>query len=551
MRTRLPAETDKRGSSSDALERLRRLDRRPDAKRGAHRPVRGVRRRWPRRTLIAVNIFTALSLISAASAYGYVQWRLGEIRRIPVGHLHQTGHSTQSVNDGSAVPPFTLLVIGSDTRNLGASSSSQFGNSAQVGGQRSDSIILVRVVPRTRSLALLSIPRDTRVSIPGAGVERINSAFNAGTPSLLVQVLDQDFGIQVNHVVEFNFATFEQVANAVNGVEQYFPAPAKDDYSLLNIPAAGCFNLTGAQALGFVRSREYQYYLNGSWHYQLFPESDLARIQRQQAFVRGLVRKARKVAPTNLVELNAIIGGITRNLVVDSTFSNSLILSLAQDFRSANLSTIPSFTYPTYNSPEEPGALDPQVGPGQAMIQQWLSVGQPPPTPPPTVPVKAGAKPPVITVNPSSVSIEVLNGSGVGGQAASAGSAFTSLGYHVTVSGDAPNFGLSTTEIEYAPDSLAAARQLQSQLTGTSTLVEDSALTPTPFNLEVITGSTYGGVIGGSTPTSSSPTTSTTLAANPAISGSPSVAPDSSSIYQGVYIPPGLEPGQVPQTCGE
>ena len=99
--------------------------------------------------------------------------------------------------------------------------------------------------------------------------------------------------------------------------------------------------------MAFVRSREYQYYLDGQWQYQLFPESDLARIQRQQAFVKALARKAKQVAPTNPIALNDIIAGVTKNLAVDSSFSNSLLLSLAQDFRSANLSTIPSYTYPT------------------------------------------------------------------------------------------------------------------------------------------------------------------------------------------------------------
>jgi LCP family protein required for cell wall assembly len=549
--------------STDALERLRRFDRRgPDNRRGAHSRAPRVRRRWPRRTLIAANLFTALSIMGAASAYGYVEWRLGQIKHVVVAGLSKQGHSSQSRkaagDPASTVPPFTLLVIGSDTRSLGSGSSASFGNDTQVQGQRSDSIILVRVVPRTRTLALLSIPRDTLVAIPGMGTTRINAAFNSGKPSLLVQVLDQDFGIQVNHVAEFNFATFEQVASAVGGVEQWFPTPAKDDFSLLNIPAAGCYNLTGAQALGFVRSREYQYELNGVWQYQLVPESDLARIQRQQAFIRGLVRKARNVAPTNLIELNNIIGSVTKNLVLDSTFSPSLLLSLAQDFRSANLSTIPSYTYPTVNSSAVPGALDPLTGDGQVLIQSWLDVGQPAPSPSTTTTVPGHvATPPTTTVNPSTVSVEVVNGSGVGGQASAAGSALSGLGYRVTVSGDSPNFGLSTTQIEYAPDSLNAAKQLQAQLVGGASLVESSALTPTPYNLEVVTGTTYSGVTANagssSSPststTSTSSSTSTTVAPSASGGGSPVVNPDSSSVFDGVYVPPGLSPGQVPQKC--
>jgi LCP family protein required for cell wall assembly len=493
-------------------------------------------------------VFTALSILGAGGAYGYVQWRLGQIKRIAVSDLHRQGHSSQSKSDGSSLAPFSMLVIGSDTRDLGAGGGIQFGTPGQVDGQRSDSIILVRIVPKTRSLALLSIPRDTLVPIPGYGTTRINTAFNSGTPSLLVTVLDQDFGIQINHVAVFNFDTFRAVADAVGGVEQYFPTPAKDIYSLLNIPAAGCVNLSGSRALAFVRSREYQYYLDGEWQYQLFPESDLARIQRQQAFFKALARKAKSVAPTNPIALNGVIAGITKNLTVDNSFGNSLIIKLAQDFRSANLSTIPSYTYPTVNSTAVPGALDPEIQQGQAVIKEWLDVGQTPP-PAPSKPSSTETRP-VITVNPSSVNIEVQNGSGIGGQAALAGADISDLGYHTIVSGDAPNFGLSTTEIEYAPDSLAAAKQLQSQLIGGATLVEDSALTPTVYNLEVVSGQSFNGVIGSSA-SSSGPTTTSTTVASAAYAGTQTVNPDSSSIYDGVYIPPGLQPGQVPETCGE
>jgi LCP family protein required for cell wall assembly len=554
--------------TEDSLERLRRLGRHVDRTadpRRSRRPgpartgtrsrshARPGRRRWPRRALVAINIVCAVGIIGAAGAYGYVQWRLDQIKRTPVAGLAPQGHSAQS--QGGAIAPFTMLVIGSDTRNLGSASAAQFGNDQQVQGQRSDSIILVRVVPQTRSLALLSIPRDTLVPIPGYGTTRINAAFNSGNPDLLVTVLNQDFGIQVNHVVEFDFATFEQVADAVGGVEQWFPTPAKDDYSLLNVPA-GCVNLTGAQALAFARSREYQYYLNGEWHYQLFPESDLGRIQRQQAFTRDLVRKAKAVAPSNLFELNRIIGSITQNLTVDSGLSNSEILTLARDYRSADLTNIPSYTYPTENSASVPGALDPLTSAGESVINQWLKVGQAPTAPAGgSSATTAPSAPPTTTVSPSAVTIEVENGSGAAGQAGSAAQDLTGLGYSATVGADIPGYGVATTKIEYAPDSLAAAHQVQAEIQGASTLVEDSALGPSPYNLLVVTGGTFSGVVGaprGSAPSGgSSSTSSTTVVANPAISGSATVNPDSSSFYRGVYVPPGLEPGQTPQTCGE
>ena len=85
---------------------------------------------------------------------------------------------------------------------------------------------------------MLSIPRDLWGNIPGQGQNRINSAFDTGA-NLLVQTIQADLGIPVNHYVEVNFDTFRDISNAVGGVNFYFPTPAKDAYSLLNITQAG------------------------------------------------------------------------------------------------------------------------------------------------------------------------------------------------------------------------------------------------------------------------------------------------------------------------
>jgi LCP family protein required for cell wall assembly len=487
--------------------------------------------------LILANVVAALALVGTASAYGYVQWRLDQIKRINVAGL------SPSSGDGNPIPAFNLLIIGSDTRALSGPGNAQFGSQAQSGGQRSDSIILLRVVPKTRSLGLFSIPRDTLVRVPGYGVTRINAAFNAGTPSLLVQVLQQDFGIQVNHVALFNFDTFEAIDNAIGGVYQWFPTPARDQFSNLGEPA-GCQLLNGTQALAFARSREYQYFLNGSWHYQMAPESDLGRIQRQQAFVKLAVAKALKVAPTNPVTLNKVIAGLTKNLTLDSGFSNSLIFSLARDFHSAGLTNVPSFTYPTVNSTSVSGALDPQTAQGAQMIQQWLNVGPPPPAASPAT----TSAPPITTVKPSSVSIEVVNGSGVPGQAGQASSELHGLGYNSTVDAAAGTSGNAGTVIDYAPDALAAAKQVQAQLAVGATLTEDASLTPTVYNLKLVTGTDFRGFKGSPAPATGA-TATTASPQSTAIAGAAAVTPDSSSFYKGRYIPPGRVAGQIPATC--
>jgi LCP family protein required for cell wall assembly len=531
--------------NGDGLDGLRDLRPPKTRRQRRRRPLR----RWPRRILIAANVLVALSLLGAASAYGYVNWRLGQITRIPILHLTITGKGKQSkVTDGSSSsPPFTMLVVGSDTRSLSGGDCSDAG-AGDTGGQRSDSIILVRVIPKLKKLALLSIPRDTLVPIPGEGTTRINSAFNSGNPNLLVQVLNSDFGIEVNHFAEFNFQTFCDVANAIGGVEQYFPAPARDYNSGLGV-GEGCINLTGGEALAFVRSREYQYFLNGQWNDQLYPESDLARIQRQQAFVKASVKKAEQVAPSNPLTLNSLIAGVTKNLTLDNNFSDKLILSLAKTFHSADLSVLPEYTYPTVNSAQVSGALDPQTAAGQTTIALWLNGG----VTPPVAATTTSSAPPVTTVNPAGVNIEVANGSGVSGQAGAARSALAGLGYPASLSYSSVSYDHANSVIDYAPDSLAAATQLQHQLVGgNAVLQEDASLTGTNYSLELITGQTYNGVVGSSTGGSSSSTssTATTVAPSPAFVGSATIEPDSSSTFMGNYIPPGRVTGQAIPNCG-
>src|SRR5580658_2240502 len=329
-------------------------------------PLVPQRRRWPRRMLIMANVVVLAMLALGASAYGYVQWRLGQVNRIAV--------------NGLTVPkpgaPITVLAVGSDTRNLGKGASAIFGSTDSVSGQRSDTIMLVRIVPATSSVAIMSIPRDLLVPIAGVGTTRINSAFNSG-PDLLVSTIQQDFGININHFMVLNFYSFTQIADSIGGVYQYFPAPARDLFSDLSVPKAGCVLLKGSQALAFVRSREYQYYLDGTWQYQLVPESDLARNQRQQDFIKLAIKKAEQVAPTNPVALNAVIAGVAGSLTVDDDFSSSQLINLASVLRHANAAGIPEWTYPTVNSTEVPGALDPVPSEDQQMVQQFLSYGVP------------------------------------------------------------------------------------------------------------------------------------------------------------------------------
>jgi LCP family protein required for cell wall assembly len=500
------------------------------------------RKRWPRRLLITANAVVLVLLALGASAYGYVQWRFGQVHRIAVAGLTPIGSGGQSVAaDGS---PMTILLVGSDTRDLGKGAISSYGNDAEVTGQRSDTMMLVRVVPATSSIALLSVPRDLLVPVAGYGTTRINAAFSGG-PNLLVGTIQQDLGIQINHFAVVNFLTFTRISDSLGGVYQYFPTPARDIWSNLVVPQAGCVLLKGNQALAFVRSREYQYYLDGSWQYQLVPESDLARIQRQQDFIKLALKKAEEAAPTNPVALNEVISGITSSVTVDSHFSSSQLINLALDLRHTNVAGIPNWTYPTVNSTEVPGALDPVPAEDQLVVNDFLHYGMPK-AGPASATSSSGSTSPVAT---SSITVQVLNGSGVSGQAREVARNLEADGFKVGSTGDAGNFNYTHSVVEYGPTGPAAAKVLEAKVGGGTTLQEVASLSGN--HLVLITGPTSVGVSIATTPDPAGPTGASTpkLELISAVSAAPPVSPDSSSYYNGQYIPAGLQPGQVPKTC--
>lgn len=487
-------------------------------------PVRfrpGRKRRWPRRILVAANVGAAAAIISVASAYGYINVQLGRIKNDSIAALSKTG----------AGKPFTMLIVGSDTRSL--TDGKLFGGSSAAAGQRSDTIMLARVVPTSRQITLMSIPRDLYVPVQGMGQTRINSAFDSG-PNLLVQTIQNDLGIPINHYVELNFDSFRSVTDAIGGVHFWFPTAARDTLAGLVVHQAGCVDLSGDQALAFVRSRHYEYYQNGEYHAEA--ASDLARIQRQQAFVKRMVDKTQGQF-TNPLALNDVVSAVTKNLTVDSGFSTSLIVSLAKIFRGINSSAIPTATLPTtpktINGNDVLALAQPAAQTDIAAFNQLgTSATTAPTTSSPAPPTSTKAPP--SAPSPSSVHVEVVNGSGVNGQAGQATAALSGAGYQASTNAASRAYIGAASQIHYAPDSLASAQLLASKLAGGATLIVDPSLTATSYNLELITGSSYSGL--------AKPGTTTTTPAAPPTTPPPPPQGASAS----TYTLPGTPPGQLP-----
>jgi hypothetical protein len=195
--------------------------------------------------------------------------------------------------------------------------------------------------------------------------------------------------------------------------------------------------------------------------------------------------------------------------------------------------TLPTYAYVTAGGADVLGLQQPQAA---QVIAAFNAFGNPAPKPAPRPAAKqpTSTMPPV-TVAPASINIEVANGTGTAGQAGQLTQVLTGLGYHAAIRSSA-GYGYATTQVRYAPDSLTAARQVAAQIPGGATLVAAPDLTPTAYNLEVVSGSTFtGSPSSGSTgsATSSTGSTSTTL-------------PGTNSA---VYQLPGSTPGQPTPPC--
>jgi LCP family protein required for cell wall assembly len=293
--------------------------------------------------LLAVAGVVAL-LVSAGSALS-----IATIRHVEANIVHiSTGPGCERT-DPDCLPSIERSGCDQDLCNyliLGSDSRKGVPNAAKhVSGQRSDTIMVVIVDTRIKRTTVLSIPRDLRVDIPGYGENKINTAINhPHGQNLMVRTVENLTGLSINHYVEVNFLGFQGLVNALGGVPICINRPLVDSLAKLNLPHAGCYNLKGAQALGFVRAR----------HIEGDNIPDFSRISRQQQFMRALISKALSV--NALFKLPSLIKAVQANLVLDKSLNLYELQDLTRQLadlgqRSVSFRIVPSV-------PVQIGAVD-------------------------------------------------------------------------------------------------------------------------------------------------------------------------------------------------
>jgi LCP family protein required for cell wall assembly len=432
-----------------------------------------LRRTWPQRLLISFNLALIVVCLTGAGGLGYFYYQFGKLPKVQI----KAGILAPQQPPGE---PQNFLLVGSDSRafvEAGSSDQAHFGDQSATGGQRADTIILVRVDPQTHRAAMVSFPRDLWIPIaPDGHKQRINTAFEAG-PQQLIQTISADFNIPINHYAQVDFKGFQGLVDAVGGVTIYLATPVRDRVTGLNIHDTGCVQLHGDQALAYVRSRHFQYQENGRWKSD--PTGDLGRISRQQDFIRRALREALSKGLTNPARLNRLVNVGLKNVKVSKSLDLKDVVNLGKNFRSLSPQTLQQYSLPVTNSRVGAAAVlkivDKDMPTAESIFQVFRG------TPPA----------PAQDVQPSAVTVRVLNGSGTSGQAGEVSAALQKVQFSLTAPGDATR--TSRTVIRYGAGQEAKAQLLARYLVSGADIQQYPGLEG--VDVVLVTGRDFGGVL--------------------------------------------------------
>lgn len=224
--------------------------------------------------------------------------------------------------DGSTRPPpaegLTFLLIGTDTRSDVPTTGSAAG-SANSGPARSDVLMIAWLAADGQSAAVISIPRDSWVDVPGRGMNKINAAYAFGGPSLLIQTVENFTALHIDQFAVVDFAGFRSVVDSIGGIDVGISASTSNDGVDFH---QGVNHLDGAGALAYVRQR-----------YGL-AAGDLDRAQRQQNALRAVLNK---VASTGTLDdpvgLYQLLDAASEFVSVDDTLTNGGLRGVTQKLR--------------------------------------------------------------------------------------------------------------------------------------------------------------------------------------------------------------------------
>src|SRR5215470_17089546 len=266
----------------------------------------GKRARTQRMLALLTGTVSGIVLLTAGSGWLLADYVSGHLGRVNAGTA------------GATTGPMNILLAGVDVRS-GLSRREQLVlHVGRATGRNSDTLMVVHITGDRKHIAVVSLPRDSWVRIPGFGMNKINAAFGLGGPPLMVRTVEHATGLTINDFVEVNFLGFVKIINALGGVDVCVPYAVNDPYSGLHM-SAGRHHVRGIRALQFARDRH------------SFALSDLARISDQQQLLSSVLKKAISSGTlTNPVKFSQFLSAATAATKVDQRFN---VTSLADQLR--------------------------------------------------------------------------------------------------------------------------------------------------------------------------------------------------------------------------
>ena len=228
-------------------------------------------------------------------------------------HLFHTGksNSLSSIIPETLEHPVNILVLGIDNSGHPHSQSDVTNSQALAGN--SDTMLLVRLMPKTHQVNVLSIPRDTLVQLPDIGTDKINDANSRGGAEFAKKTVSHLLSdVPIDHYARIDTQAFIQLADALDGVTVDIPKPMAYDDQTQNLHIhlqAGHQTLTGQHLEEYVRFRKDEL-------------GDIGRVQRQQAVLKAVESKFWE--PQTLLKLPQLLDVAQKNIDTDLTVGKML-----------------------------------------------------------------------------------------------------------------------------------------------------------------------------------------------------------------------------------
>ena len=449
-----------------------------------------------RRVMLAGRSLAALfAVLALAMTGGAWQWQSAKDNML--NRVSALDPDSRDILDPNAqFGDENFLIVGVDSR-YGQNADMGAGDTADAGGARSDTIMLVNIPANRKRVVAVSFPRDLNIEPmeceawnPETGEygplydeetdsygpdeiyteTKLNSAYSFGGPKCLVKVIQKLSGLSINRFMAVDFAGFSNMVDALGGVEVCSTTPL-DDYELGTVlPNAGRQMIDGHTALNYVRARQVTTETNG----------DYGRIKRQQLFLSSLLRSLiSKEVFFSLSKLNNVVNQFIDDSFVDNIDTKDLV-ELGQSLQNVAAGRITFLTVPTTGYMDEWGNEHLREEDNRAIFDAIINDDPLPEernadnTPVPGTPESSTSETPTpeaatstaevvdaVTTDPAAVTVQVSNSTGQDGLGASAASELQQHGFNVATRDDYPG-RLSSTTVFFSPGNEQAAATVAS-----------------------------------------------------------------------------------------